>query len=89
MSAASNTVVAAALAALALAAARPAASAEAYCDKQRGVCHTLCGQVTPPATSKRIACDTGCERSVMMCQSTGSFSFTAIEQFMPEFHRQQ
>ncbi|MDR3372982.1 MAG: hypothetical protein P4L98_04560 [Ancalomicrobiaceae bacterium] len=83
-----RSVVAIALDLWALACLSPASAAESYCDGQRGICRTICGQVATPGTPKRLSCDTGCERSAMMCQSTGSFNFAPVEQFMPEFHRQ-
>ena len=61
---------------------------ETYCDNQRAICRTLCNQVTQSSTSRRQTCDSGCDRSAGQCQSTGSFNFAAVEQFMPEFHRQ-
>ncbi len=64
-----------------------AAAAEEYCDNQRGICRTLCTQVTNQAAARRLVCNTGCERSAQMCQSTGRFNFAVVEQFMPEFHQ--
>ena len=61
---------------------------EGYCDNQRAICRTLCSQVTPQGSSRRQTCDSGCERSAGVCQSTGSFNFAPVEQFTPEFHRQ-
>jgi hypothetical protein len=86
---AKSLAIAAALIVSAHAAIPPASAAESYCDTQRGICRTICGQVATPGTPRRLTCDTGCDRSAMMCQSTGSFSFDPVEQFMPEFHRQQ
>ena len=57
----------------------------AYCAQQHALCVTLCTQVTQQGSSKRQACDGGCDQSVRGCVSSGSYNFAPVEQFMPEF----
>ncbi len=68
--------------------AQATASTPAYCQKQHAICRTLCNQVTPAGSAKRATCDTGCDRSVNSCLTSGSYNFAPVEQFMPEFHPQ-
>lgn len=70
------------------AAAQATASTPAYCQQQRGVCRSICAQVTPTGTAKRGTCDSGCDQSVRTCLTSGSYNFAPVEQYMPEFHKQ-
>ena len=68
--------------------AQATASTPAFCQQQRGICRTVCAQVTQPGTAKRGTCDSGCDQSVRTCLTSGSYSFAPVEQYMPEFHKQ-